>query len=639
MIVLQIIFVGMFLKPVLKYLKTTGERKLYYRLCESYRHENTVRHHTVVQLGTLDELPAEFQRKDLAQRISALVKQSRTGICDMLEADDENIEALAQKYFLAILKKERIDFIKGRDYETVDTNSIKNKDIREVGTEWMCAQAVQQLKIAEFFAEGGWDENTIQLALTHIISRASYPASELRTVQWIKENSAVCEITNYAEGKITKDKLYGISHKLFSVKDALEKHLSKRTNELFDLHDTIYIYDLTNTYFEGQQKENTLAQFGRSKEKRSDCKLIVLALVVNTEGFIKYSQLFEGNLTDSKSLLQIIEELSVRTSATERKPTVVMDAGIATEDNILLLRKYHFKYLVVARSSLKKYSAGANNNPVIIKDKKGQPITLQKVKAVVDTSKKVKVPIDTDNYLLVHSQAKQAKEESMKSKFTARYEQALQQIKDGLSKKGGTKKKDKVWERIGRVKQKYQSTNKHYQIDVIANDLGIVTDIQWKQKPVPKREGQYLLRTNLDEKQEQTQWAIYNTIREIESTFRTLKTDLDLRPVYHKTDDAAMAHLHLGLLAYMVVNTIRHQLKQKRIKNEWRDITRIMNTQKMVTTTMVNKYGQTIKIRQCSEPKPEVETIYNALNYKHKPFARKKFVVPPDEPDPLKPPD
>jgi transposase len=218
--------------------------------------------------------------------------------------------------------------------------------------------------------------------------------------------------------------------------------LSKRTNELFDLQDTIYIYDLTNTYFEGQQKDSTLAQFGRSKEKRGDCKLIVLALVVNTEGFIKYSQLFEGNLTDSKSLLRIIEELSARTSATQRKPTVVMDAGIATEDNVLLLRKYNFNYILFARSSLKKYTVDANSNPVTIKDKKEQPITLQKIK----------VQADTDNYLLVHSLAKQAKEDSMKSKFTMRYEQALQQIKDGLTKKGGTKKKDKVWERIGRVK-------------------------------------------------------------------------------------------------------------------------------------------------------------------------------------------
>jgi hypothetical protein len=304
----------------------------------------------------------------LAQRISCLVKQNRTGLCDMFQGEDVLVERLAQKHYATILKKERIDFIKGRDYQTLDTNSIENKDIREVGTEWMCAQAIAQLKIGECLAKEGWNESSIQLAITHIISRASYPASELRTTEWIKENSAVCEITSYPIGQITKDKLYNISNKLFSEKDTLEQHLSKRTNELFDLHDTIYIYDLTNSYFEGQQKNSSLAQFGRSKEKRSDCKLIVLALVVNVEGFIKYSQLFEGNTSDSKSFLQIIKELSVRTSATGRKPVVVMDAGMATNDNILLLRENNFDYMCVARSSLKKYSIDADANPILIQE-------------------------------------------------------------------------------------------------------------------------------------------------------------------------------------------------------------------------------------------------------------------------------
>ncbi len=134
------------------------------------------------------------------------------------------------------------------------------------------------------------------------------------------------------------------------------------------------------------------------------------------------------------------------------------------------------------------------------------------------------------------------------------------------------------------------------------------------------------------------QWTIYNIIREIEATFRTLKTDLDLRPIYHKTDETSMAHLHLGLLAYWVVNTIRYQLKQKGINpvgkssngvnNEWRDIVRIMSTQKIVTTTMDNEYDQQIIIRQCSEPTDGVTKIYTALRYKLKPFTRKKSVVP-----------
>lgn len=122
--------------------------------------------------------------------------------------------------------------------------------------------------------------------------------------------------------------------------------------------------------------------------------------------------------------------------------------------------------------------------------------------------------------------------------------------------------------------------------------------------------------------------TLYNAIREIEATFRVLKTDLDLRPIYHKTDAAAMAHLHLGLLAYWTVNTIRYQLKQKEINNQWIDIVRIMNTQKIVTTSMENSYGQQIIIRQCSEPTEEVKVIYAALKYKPQPFTRKKSVVP-----------
>jgi transposase len=135
----------------------------------------------------------------------------------------------------------------------------------------------------------------------------------------------------------------------------------------------------------------------------------------------------------------------------------------------------------------------------------------------------------------------------------------------------------------------------------------------------------------MDEQDEHTQWTIYNTIREIEYTFRTLKTDLDLRPIYHKKDEASKAHLHLGLLAYWVVNTIRYQLKQKGINNEWRDITRIMNTQKMVTTTMINNRYEQVVIRQCSELSPKAAQIYEALGYRAVPFAKRKFVVPPAE--------
>lgn len=591
---------------------------MHYRLCESYRYDNGVRHQTIVHLGALDELPDVEQKKALARRIDELVKNSRNASIGLFKPVDEAVETLAQKYFAIIKEKQRIDIAQDKDYERVDTDSVENKNIREAGTEWLCKQALEQLNIPAFLNKKGWDEEEIKLALTHIISRAAYPASELRTSQWIRQNSAVCELTGYPLEKITKDKLYAISHSLYEVKDELEQHLSKRTNELFDLHDKIIIYDLTNTYYEGRMQGSVLAKYGRSKEKRTDAKIVVLAVVVNAEGFLKYSQIFEGNMSDSASLRKIIKQLSERTAAKEPKPTVVLDAGIATDDNVKLLRENNYNYICVSRSGMKKYTIDTASKPIQVLDKKEQPITLQKVK----------MEDCTDNYICVHSAAKQAKETGMSSRFSQRFEEGLTQIKEGIAKKGGIKKQHKVWERIGRLKAKYSSIHKYYNIEVKVGEKDIATDITWSQKTIEKQEGKYLLRTNLDQKDEHTQWTIYNTIREIEAAFRVLKTDLDLRPIYHKTDAAAMAHLHLGLLAYWVVNTIRHQLKQKGIKNEWRDIVRIMNTQKLVTTTMENDCEQQISIRQCSEPTEQVKEIYDALKYKTKPFSRKKSVVP-----------
>src|SRR5690606_29078904 len=207
-----------------------------------------------------------------------------------------------------------------------------------IGSDWMCCQAIEQLGITEHLESKGWAESKIQLATTQIIFRAVYPFFENRTSRWVKDNSAVSAITGYDIKRMSKDKLYSSALDLYSIKDSLEQHLSKRTNELFDLDDKIILYDLTNTYFEGRKMGSKIAQFGRSKEKRSDCKLVVLALVVNTQGFLKYSNIFEGNKSDSKSLPDIINKIRIKTS-TEKRAIVVLDAGIATEENCKLIKK------------------------------------------------------------------------------------------------------------------------------------------------------------------------------------------------------------------------------------------------------------------------------------------------------------
>ena len=614
----------MFVKPLIKYNKTTQQRYNVYQLCESFRLDDRVRHRIIIGFGKLDELPGEGQKKLLGKRLEELLT-GQTIRLPLLPVD-EDVEKLARYYYGEIKKKHRYDLgEEGKDWQTVDLSTMKNRDAHEVGAEWLCKQTFDQLDISGFLRQKEWTEKNISLATTHIISRAVYPASELKTVSFIKENSAICEITGYNKNKITKDKLYKISHNLYSVKDELENYLSKRTNELFDIEDKIIIYDLTNTYFEGRMKNSKLAKFGRSKEKRKDARLIVLAVVINPEGFLKYSNIFQGNMSDSKTLETIVDALSKQTSFTDRKPIVVIDAGIATDENLKLLKRKHYDYMCVSRSNLKEYYADTDSTPVEIKDKREQPIELMKVK----TEKE-----DGDNYLWVKSKAKALKENSMNGLLSQRFEEGIQSIGQGINKKGGTKKLDKVYERIGRLKQKYPSVHKYYDITVKDNGRGTATGISSvhkKGEDPDKKAGIYFLRTTLDENNEKTFWDIYNIIREIEYTFRVLKTDLDLRPVYHKTDDATMAHLHLGILAYWLVATIRYQLKQKGYKHQWREIVRIMNTQKCVTTLVENIKEETISVRQCTEPTQQVKIIYGLMNYKYVPFYRKKSVVLPTE--------
>ena len=613
----------MFIKPISKYNTTTKERYWVYRLCESYRIDGSIRHYTIVNLGKLEELASAEEKKLLARRIEDLVKNGGNVLpFDIIKPE---IETLALHYYQEIIKKKRCDIHPGKgEWETVNMSTLRNRDAREIGAEWLCKQAFDQLGIAQFLREQHWEEDTINLATTHVISRAIYPASELKTVSFIKENSAVCEITGYDKDKITKDVLYGISHKLYSVKSPLEKYLSRKTNELFDLEDKIILYDLTNTYYEGRMQRSKIAKFGRSKEKRTDAKIVVLAVVVNREGFLKYSNIFQGNKTDCKTLETMINTLSSQTSFTSRKPIVVMDAGIATDANIALLKKKGYEYLCVTRSNLKDYYADTDSVPVLVKDKRNQQIELLKVKAEQDG----------DNYLWVKSHAKALKENSMNGLLSQRFEEGIDQINKGVAAKNGTKRIDKVHERIGRLKQKYPSVHKYYDITVSDNGKGVATKVSCEHKKgedPDKKSGIYFLRTSLNEKDEKTLWTIYNVIREIEYTFRVLKTDLDLRPIYHKTDDASMAHLHLGILAYWLVSTIRYQLKQKGYNSDWREIVRIMNTQKCVTTSVDNINEEVISIRQCTELTQPVKSIYDLLHYKYAPFKRKKSVVPPDE--------
>jgi hypothetical protein len=652
---------AMYFRSTIRQNPATGKIDSYYRLIESYRNEtDRVCHRTLLNVGFLTGL-ITVDELNQVRRIICKRYQDIKGGNELFEIENNNPQKvidLADKLWNELISKDRIDIGQKQKKEPtvrqrnmVFEESIRHPDVREIGGEWLCYQALEQLKLSDFLANTDFLEEDIQLALTQIIARAVYPASELETARWIKENSAVCSITGYPIEKITKDKLYKSALKLFSEKEKIENFLSIKTNQLFDIEDKIYIYDLTNTYFEGRKKGSKLAKFGRSKEKRSDCKIVVLALVINPAGFIKYSGVFEGNIQDAYTLKKIVTGIRSQTSDAKRA-VVVIDAGIATEDNLAMLRKNSFDYVCVSRSKLKNYTIDPACSPVEITDKKKQKIQLQKV-----VSEK-----HNDFLLKIDSEAKRSKEVSMNNRFQEGFEKGLSMIAASLKKKSGIKKETKVYERIGRLKQRYPSVAKYYEIgytvesETVTNkktkektEVRKVKSMTWQIKQDMELNGEsgtYFLRTSLPMSEELI-WMTYNIIREIEYSFRCLKTDLDLRPIYHRKDKSTMAHLHLGLLAYWVVNTVRYQLKKKENESDekqqntitetetdttptifqWKEIIRIMNTQKSVLTVSQNRYDEVILSRRCSDPTTKVEAIYQRLKYKSQPFTKRKFVV------------
>ena len=610
----------MYFKQILRKHPETGRYSCYYRLVESYRNTNNrVCHRTLLNIGFIEDATPE-QLNQIQKRLTHKYEQKQNLFEQ--EPEDTLVMQYVHEFWQRMVASKKIDPQHGAKLEKmVCADSLTHSNVREIGCEHICHQTWEKLELSQLLLSKGWTQQQVQLAATQIISRAVYPASELATTRWIKENSAVCELTGYDSEKITKDKLYQSALHLYQVKDAIETHLSKRTNELFDLEDKIILYDLTNTYFEGRKANSKLAQFGRSKEKRSDAKLVVLALVINVEGFIKYSSILEGNIADCKTLSAMIDKLASHSAI--KKAVVVLDAGIATQENLELIEQKGYQYVCVSRAKLKDYQALTHSMPVVIQTKAQHNVSLKAVSTVKNT----------DYYLEVTSQAKALKEKSMTLAFEKRYEEELQKIQLSITKKNGIKKVNKVHERIGRAKEKYPSIQACYQIDVELDATAKrATKMTWKKNTAKydiKTEelGVYFLRTNMDVKEEVTIWNIYNTIREIENTFRTLKTDLDLRPIYHKNDDATMAHLHLGLLAYWLVNTVRYQLKNNGINSCWSEIVRIANTQKVITTSGTNTHDKIITVRKCALPNKNLAHIYTILKLKHQPFTKRKFVV------------
>ena len=504
------------------------------------------------------------------------------------------------------------------EFHNVDIKSMDVEEVKTYGAENLCKQVLERLKIKDYLCSLSMTDKDVLKSLIGISARAIYSSSEHKTAQILAANSGLLECYSYQE-PITHKQLYDISDKLYQHKEEIDNYLYSRITDMFDIDDKLVIFDISNTYFETGKRGSQKAKYSISKEKRNDCPIIVFTGVINSEGFIRHSRIYEGNKPDPATLSDMLKDLEKHSSRASEQ-TIVMDAGIATEDNLKLIREKGYKYVAVSRKRLKEYSAD---------DRKQKIIELTNRK-----KEKVELAIFTpegyaDTWMYVESRGKRKKEESMNEKLKQRFEEDLSAIKTALSKKGGTKRISKVWERIGRTKQKHNRVSSRYEIKV-KEENGKAVEITWHEKKIKtqedKEKGVYFIRTNYDNPNEKQLWHIYNTIREVESTFRALKSDLNIRPIHHQKDERIEAHIYLTMLAYQLVNTIRYMLKKKNINHDWRNILRIMRTQNIQTIKLPTD-KKVIHFRIPSKPILEVKQIYDATLCKDTQKAVKKYVV------------
>ena len=623
----------MFIKRIDKSSVKTGRSYFTYRLCESYRIDNKVRHRNILNIGKLENIRKE-DFKLLCDRIEQKVK----GMNPLFSILSDHLEKEAEYIYLRILNEKLLDctsntsspetvevseIAENTDIQKVDINSIVYEDSRSFGCEWLSKQMLDDCGLSCFLSQNMDNEEMGKLIAVEIISRMVHPSSELETSRWTESESSLCEILSLPK---TPDhrKLYEAARTLYGHKNIVEDFLYHHFASKHPDRMRLCLYDLTNFYFEGRKESSMLAQFGRSKEKRSDAKLISLALLTNGQGFIRRSKLYSGNISEPSTLQEVISTLEADSKTDvdlfASKPVAVMDAGIATEANLAYLRGNNFDYICVSRSSLQDYSLADTGCKTVL-DNRRHPIEI----SIATPDGKA----DSDLYLYVKSGMKQQKEQSMNSKLTKRFVQGLESIRSSLSKKRGVKGEGAVNQRIGRLRQKYPSVSKLYTIELKTGENKTVSDIIYEQSKPDREAGVYFIRSSQNRLTEELIWEIYNILREIESTFRCLKTDLDIRPIYHQKDKNTEAHIFVGIVAYQLVHAIRHAIKKDGINHSWRRIRNIMSSQTLVTARMKLENKDSLILRNATRANMEQAKIYRALKFKQtNPKMRKKAVVP-----------
>ena len=612
----------MFIREKTTKNRSTGTSYTKHQLVRSVRDGSSVRQEIVMELGKLDLDRSQWKR--LAHTLSMRL----SGTDSLFESDDKireiADEAITNYLFVQGSKSEKAEIIESGDFQSVDLSSLSASEVKSLGPELLATSFYDRLGMGKVLIECGFTEKEEALAKAVICSRLIEPGSDLSTWRYLGSNTALPELIDDSIASVPKDPVYDIADALYENKDAIESSLVKRETELYP-GARLFLFDLTNAYFEGRELGNGLAHYGHSKEKRYDCTLVSLALLVDDRGLPIYSKIYPGNQSEPETLrdvLDSIKDLLKLGLFTEDSPTVVMDKGIATRDNIELVESYGLPYLVITRSDkAKKY----------LDEFKEDRSSFVPITNASDETIYLKDASDADiNRVLCVSERRGKKEQAISDQRTARFISDVERLAKSL--RAGTYVKPKTIERrIGRLCNIHRSISRQYSIEVVTDENNKAIDVILREKQDRIDEsktlyGAYVIETNRKDLESEEIWHLYMTLTKVEGAFRTLKSDLGLRPIYHQLARRTAAHLFISVLAYHLYSAITLTLSEAGDTRSISTVLTQLKTHSRLTVMLTDKKAQVHHLRISSSPDPVQRKIYEILKVKD-PLKRQKKIV------------
>jgi transposase len=496
------------------------------------------------------------------------------------------------------------------EYIAVDPRRVSTEQHREAGPVHVGYQFWNRLGLDDILRAVGLAGGTRQLACAGVLNRLIEPASEHATPAWVRR-TALADILGTSFDGLAEDALYRVLDKLHPHRAKIEAALVERERSLFNLDRTIYLYDLTSTYFEGQAAANGKAQRGYSRDRRPDCKQVVIGLVVNREGFPIAHEVFAGNIRDHKTLATMLDLLKERVGLPEGS-TVVVDRGMAFDENIAEIKARKLHYLVASRQSERSRWLAEFADPEGFAEVVRQPSPRNPAQRKTRVEVKIQREADT-TFVLCRSAQRSDKDRAIRVTQENRLLADLDKLKRRVSA-GRLKDPKKIAEAIGRLKERYPRVARYYELSIDPDTAQFSATLKEEERATAERlDGGYLLKTDRNDLSDVDYWHIYALLTRAEDAFRDMKTPLAERPIYHQIERRVESHIFLCVLAFHLLVAIEKTLLERGLHTSWASVRATLKTHQVCTIVLPTKGGQTLRIRKASTPEKEVAELYTLL--------------------------